>query len=95
MKLRPLNDNLIIEPIIKDNTTASGLVLPDAAQDKPEHAHVIATGDGGRTLDGTRIPIDVQAGDVILFNKHAGIEIAAGDSKLLLIAARDILAVME
>jgi chaperonin GroES len=95
MKLRPLNDNLIIEPIVKENTTPSGLVLPDAAQDKPEHATVIATGDGSRTLDGTLIPIGVEVGEVILFNKHAGIEIKAGAGTLLLIHARDVLAVME
>jgi chaperonin GroES len=95
MKLRPLNDNLIIEPIMKESTTASGIILPDAAVDKPEHATVIATGDGSRTLDGTRIPLDIEVGEVILFNKHAGIEIKAGEGTLLLINARDVLAVCE
>jgi len=95
MKLRPLNDNLIIEPIQVEATTASGLVLPDAAVDKPEHATVIATGDGSLTFDGTRVPIGVDVGEMILFNKHAGMELKAGDGKYLLIAARDILAVIE
>jgi chaperonin GroES len=95
MKLRPLNDNLIISPIELDNTTPSGIVLPDAAVDKPEHATVIATGEGSLTLDGTRIPIGVEEGDVIMFHKHAGTEIKAGLVKLLLINARDIMAVIE
>jgi chaperonin GroES len=95
MKLRPLNNNLIIAPIEIDNKTASGLVIPESAADKPEHATVIATGEGSLTLDGSRVPIGVKEGETIMFNKHAGLEIKAGEGRLLLITANDILAVIE
>jgi chaperonin GroES len=95
MNLRPLNNNLIIAPIEIDNKTASGLVIPEAAADKPEHATVISVGEGSVGFDGTRIPIGVKANDKIMFNKHAGVEIKAGEQRLLLITANDIMAVIE
>lgn len=95
MKLKPLGDRLVVEPKEKETTTASGIVLPDTASEKPQQGTVIAIGPGSRDGDGNRIAMDVAEGDTVLFAKYAGTEIKIDGSKLLILKESDILAIVE
>ncbi len=92
MQLEPLGDRLVVEPKEKETTTASGLVLPDTASEKPQQGVVIAVGPGARDEDGKRIPMDVAKGDNVLFAKYAGTEIKVDGKKLLILKESDVLA---
>ena len=95
MKLKPLGDRLIVKAIEEEETTASGIVLPDTAKEKPQRGEVIAVGDGRYDEDGEkRIPLDVQAGDKVLYSKYGGTEIKVEGEDLLILSARDVLAVL-
>ncbi len=94
MNLKPLGDRLVVEPKEKENTTASGLVLPDTASEKPQQGAVVAAGPGARDGDGARIPMDVQEGDQVLFAKYAGTEIKIDGKKLLILKESDVLAIV-
>ncbi|MDQ3696116.1 MAG: co-chaperone GroES [Chloroflexota bacterium] len=94
-KLQPLADRVVIRPAGREETTASGIVLPDTAKEKPQRGTVIAAGKGRRDDDGARIEMDVQVGDVVLFAKYAGSEFKLDGEDLLIIAEKDILAVMN
>ena len=94
MKLKPLGDRLIVSAIEEEETTASGIVLPDTAKEKPQQGEVLAVGPG-RVLDsGERIKMDVANGDRVLFAKYAGTEFKLEDEELLILSEKDILAVM-
>jgi len=93
--LRPLGDRLVIKPIEQEETTASGLVLPETAKEKPQQGSVIAVGPGRRDDDGKRIEMDVQVNDVVLYAKYAGTEIKIDGEKLLILKESDVLAVLE
>lgn len=95
MKLKPLGDRLVVEPKEKETTTASGIVLPDTASEKPQQGTVIAVGPGSRDGDGNRIAMDVAEGDTVLFAKYAGTEVKIDGSKLLILKESDILAIVE
>lgn len=95
MNLKPLGDRLVVEPKEKETTTASGLVLPDTASEKPQQGTVIAVGPGARDGDGKRIAMDVSKGDTVLFAKYAGTEIKINDKKLLILKESDVLAIVE
>ncbi len=96
MKLKPLGDRLIVKAIEEEETTASGIVLPDTAKEKPQRGEVIAVGDGRYDEDGEkRIPLDVQAGDKVLYSKYGGTEVKYGGDELLILSARDVLAVIS
>jgi chaperonin GroES len=95
MKLKPLGDRLIVRAIEEEETTASGIVLPDTAKEKPQKGEVIAVGDGRYDEDGEkRIPLDVSKGDTVLYSKYGGTEIKYTGEDDLIISSRDLLAVL-
>ena len=93
MKLKPLGDRLIVQAIEEEETTASGIVLPDTAKEKPQKGKVIAVGDGQIDDDGEkRIPLDVAEGDEVLYSKYGGTEIKVDGEDLLVLRESDVLA---
>jgi chaperonin GroES len=94
MKLKPLGDRLIVKPSEEEETTASGIVLPDTAKEKPQKGQVLAVGDG-RYEDGKKVPLDVSEGDEILYSKYGGTEITVEDDDLLVLRESDVLAKVE
>lgn len=95
MNLKPLGDRLIVEPIEQEEMTASGIVLPETAKEKPMQGKVLAVGPGGRKDDGSRIQMDVSEGDTVLYAKYAGTEVKIDDNKYLILRESDILAIVE
>ena len=93
--LKPLGDRLVVEPIEQQETTASGLVLPETAKEKPQQGKVLATGPGRRDDDGDRIDMDVAVGDIVLYAKYGGTEIKIEGKKLLILKESDVLAIVE
>ena len=94
MGIKPLEDRIVVKPMSAEQTTASGLVIPDTAKEKPQEGTVIAVGPG-RFDDGVRVPMDVKVGDVVLYSKYGGTEVKVGADDLLVLSARDILAIVE
>ena len=94
-KLKPLGDRLVVKPIEQEETTASGLVLPETAKEKPQQGSVIAIGPGRRDEDGKRIEMDVAVDDTVLYAKYAGTEIKIEGEKLLILKESDVLAILE
>jgi len=94
-KLRPHGDRVVIEPIPREDMTKSGIVLPDTAKEKPQEGKVIAVGPGAFDNDGKRIAVDVTTGDKVLYAKYAGTEFKLDGEDLLIVAAKDILAIVE
>ena len=92
MKLKPLGDRLIVKAVEEDTTTASGIVLPDTAKEKPQKGKVLAVGDGKLEDDGRRIPLDVSAGDEVVYSKYGGTEIKLGADEVLILRESDVLA---
>jgi chaperonin GroES len=92
MKLKPLGDRLIVQAIEEEETTASGIVLPDTAKEKPQRGKVLAVGDGALNDDGERTPVDVAEGDEVLYSKYGGTEISVGGDDLLVLRESDVLA---
>jgi chaperonin GroES len=92
MNLQPLGDRLIVEVLEEESTTASGIVLPDTAQEKPQRGKVLEVGPGPRDEDGKRIEMDVAKGDVIIFSKYGGTEIKVGADEVLILRESDVLA---
>jgi chaperonin GroES len=96
MKLKPLGDRLIVRAIEEEETTASGIVLPDTAKEKPQKGKVIAAGDGRINEDtGKRTPLDVKEGDEVLYSKYGGTEIKIEGEELLVLRESDVLAKVE
>ena len=94
MKLQPLEDRIVVRPGESEETTASGLVIPDTAKEKPQEGKVLATGPGRVDDNGNRVPLDVSEGDVVIFSKYGGTEVKYDGKDLLILNARDILAVV-
>jgi chaperonin GroES len=93
MKLKPLGDRVIVKAIEEEETTASGIVLPDTAKEKPQRGKVLAAGDGRWDEDGEkRIPLDVAEGDEVLYSKYGGTEIVVDGDDLLVLRESDLLA---
>ena len=92
MKLKPLGDRLIVQAIEEEETTASGIVLPDTAKEKPQRGKVLAVGDGAISDDGERTPVDVAEGDEVLYSKYGGTEINVDGDDLLVLRESDVLA---
>jgi chaperonin GroES len=95
MNLKPLGDRLIIEPIQQEEMTASGIVLPETAKEKPMQGKVLAVGPGSRKEDGSRVPMDVDEGDTVLYAKYAGTEVKIGNDKYLILKESDVLAIVQ
>ena len=94
MKLRPLHDRIIVERLEEETKTASGIIIPDSAKEKPQQGKVIAVGEGKKNDDGTRQPVDVKKGDTVLFGKYAGTDVSLDGSDYLIMREDDILAVL-
>jgi chaperonin GroES len=93
--LKPLEDRIVVEPLEAEQVTASGLVIPDTAKEKPQEGKVIAVGPGRFDDKGARVPVDVQVGDVVLYSKYGGTEVKYSGQDYLVLSARDVLAVIE
>src|SRR3954454_4983293 len=93
MNLQPLEDRIVVRPSESEETTASGLVIPDTAKEKPQHGEVLAVGPGRRAEHtGEIIPMDVKAGDTVVYSKYGGTEITIEGEDLLILTGRDVLA---
>jgi chaperonin GroES len=94
--IKPLEDRILVQPLDAEQTTASGLVIPDTAKEKPQEGQVLAVGPGRFDEDGDkRIPLDVKVDDVVIYSKYGGTEIKYNGEEYLLLSARDVLAVVE
>ena len=92
MDLQPLGDRLIVEVLEEEETTTSGIVLPDTAKEKPQRGKVLAAGPGSRNDKGELIPLDVVVGDEIIFSKYGGTEVKLGSDDVLILRESDVLA---
>jgi len=93
MKLQPLEDRIVVRPAEAQETTVSGLVIPDTAKEKPQEGSVVAVGPG-RFEDGNRVPLDVAVGDKVIYSKYGGTEVKVEGEEYLILSARDVLAVI-
>jgi chaperonin GroES len=93
--LKPLEDRIVVQALEAEQTTASGLVIPDTAKEKPQEGKVISVGPGRVDDKGARIPLDVKVGDVVIFSKYGGTEVKYAGQEYLILSARDVLAVVE
>jgi chaperonin GroES len=94
-RLRPLGDRVVVRPAAREETTRSGIVLPDTSKEKPQRGAIIAVGPGRVSDEGKKIPLEVKAGDTVLFAKYAGTEFRLDEEELLILRESDILAVVE
>jgi chaperonin GroES len=95
MNLKPLDDRIVVRPSEAEQTTVSGLVIPDTAKEKPQQGEVLAVGPGRRSENsGEIIPLDVKVGDTVVYSKYGGTEITVGGEDVLILSSRDILAVV-
>ena len=95
MKIRPLHDRVLVRRIEQDQKTAGGIIIPDTAQEKPQEGEVVAAGPGARGEDGKLPPLDVKAGDRIMFGKWSGSEVKVDGEELLIMKESDIMGVIE
>jgi chaperonin GroES len=95
ISLKPLGDRVVVEPIEQEETTASGIILPETAKEKPQRGTIVAAGPGARDDQGKRVALDVTPGDVVLYAKYAGTEFKVDGKKLLILKESDLLAVIE
>jgi chaperonin GroES len=93
--LKPLGSRVVVEPIEQEDITASGIVLPETAKEKPQRGKVLSVGPGDRDEKGNRIQLDVTVGDTVLFAKYAGTEIKLDGKKILILRESDLLAIVE
>ncbi len=94
MKFKPLHDRVLVKRVEQDNKTAGGIIIPDTAQEKPMEGKVIAAGTGIKTEDGKVTPLDVKAGDKILFGKWSGTEVTINGDELIIMKESDILGII-
>jgi chaperonin GroES len=92
--IKPLEDRIVVQASEAETTTASGIVIPDTAKEKPQEGTVLAVGPG-RFEDGNRVPLDVQVGDKVLYSKYGGTEVKYAGEEYLVLSARDVLAVIQ
>jgi chaperonin GroES len=92
--IKPLEDRIVVQAVEAETTTASGIVIPDTAKEKPQEGTVLAVGPG-RFEDGNRVPLDVKVGDKVLYSKYGGTEVKYAGEEYLVLSARDVLAVIE
>ena len=95
ISIKPLEDRIVIRQVEAEQTTASGLVIPDTAKEKPQEGEVIAVGPGRVDDNGNRIPVDVKVGDVVIYSRYGGTEVKYEGQEFQLLSSRDVLAVVE
>ena len=95
VNIKPLEDRVVVQANEAETTTASGLVIPDTAKEKPQEGTVVAVGPGRVDDNGNRVPLDVSVGDKVIFSKYGGTEVKYGGEDLLILSARDVLAVVS
>ncbi len=96
VNIKPLEDRIVVKPLDAEQTTASGLVIPDTAKEKPQEGEVVAVGPGRFNEDGDeRIPMDVAVGDKVIYSKYGGTEVKYGGDEFLILSARDVLAIVS
>ncbi len=95
VNITPLEDRVVVKSIEAEKTTASGLVIPDTAKEKPQEGEVLAVGPGRIDDNGNRVPLDVSVGDKVIYSKYGGTEVKYSGDDLLILSARDILAVVK
>lgn len=94
VSIKPLEDRIVVKAVEAEQTTASGLVIPDTAKEKPQEGEVLAIGPGRIDDKGNRVPMDVNIGDRVIYSKYGGTEVKYGGDELLILSARDVLAVV-
>ena len=94
MTFRPLHDRVLVRRVEAEEKTAGGIIIPDTAKEKPQEGEVVSVGEGTRDEDGERIPMDVKAGDKILFGKWSGTEVKVGGEDLIIMKESDILGIL-
>jgi chaperonin GroES len=94
VNIKPLEDRIVVTVLESEQTTASGIVIPDTAKEKPQEGTVLAVGPG-RFENGQRLPLDIKEGDTVIFSKYGGTEVKFGADEYLILSARDVLAVVE
>ncbi len=96
VNIKPLEDRIVVKPLDAEQTTASGLVIPDTAKEKPQEGEVVAVGPGRFNDDGDeRVPMDISVGDKVIYSKYGGTEVKYGGDELLILSARDVLAIVS
>jgi chaperonin GroES len=95
MKLRPLQDRILVKRIEEEEKTAGGIYIPDTAKEKPQMGQIVSVGNGKKTEDGKVIPVDLKAGDRVLFGKYSGTEVKVEGDEFLIMREDDILGVIE
>ena len=95
VSFKPLEDKVVVKASAAEQTTASGLVIPDTAKEKPQEGEVVAVGPGRFDDNGNRIPLDVKVGDKVIYSKYGGTEVKYAGEEFLILSARDLLAVVE
>jgi chaperonin GroES len=93
--LKPLEDRIVVRTLEAEQTTASGLVIPDTAKEKPQEGEILAVGPGRFDESGKRVPMDVKVGDVVLYSKYGGTEVKYHGEELLVLSSRDVLAIVD
>jgi chaperonin GroES len=96
VSIKPLEDRIVVQAVEAEETTASGLVIPDTAKEKPQEGEVLAVGPGRYNDEGDeRIPLDISVGDKVIYSKYGGTEVSVGGEDYLILSARDVLAIVE
>ena len=95
LKIKPLGDKMVVKPVTAEQRLASGIVLPETASEKPQHAEVLAVGDGRLLDNGTKVPMEVKVGDKVLYSKYSGTEFKYNDEELLILSERDVHAILQ
>ena len=93
--IKPLEDRIVVQTLDAEQTTASGLVIPDTAKEKPQEGEVLAVGPGRVDDNGNRVPLDISVGDKVIYSKYGGTEVKFSGEEYLILSARDVLAVVE
>ncbi len=95
VSIKPLEDRIVVKAVEAEQTTKSGLVIPDTAKEKPQEGEVLAVGPGRVDDNGKRVPLDVAVGDKVIYSKYGGTEVKYGGEELLILSARDVLAIVN
>ena len=95
VSIKPLEDRIVVKAVEAEQTTASGLVIPDTAKEKPQEGEVLAVGPGRIDDNGNRVPLDVAVGDKVIYSKYGGTEVTIDGDDLLILSSRDVLAIVE